>query len=978
LLQLRKLQDRKTKLAATLLELQNAIENNKTQFRKLQLHRQAIEFKPALTEINAYREQVDKTVKELQVLHDQLPSLKTAAEIGKQEFDKARRQEEEIQDTLLQSEPLLEKIIRKDANILSARIQTDRMLHTLEETKSDVYGIASQIKEKGSELKDIETRLSELKTWLLEHDRDRILEQLLLSFRQYRKELEENAAAIRNTVSNQLSYQEQAAAGNAIVVACVRKISELHKEISQADLLLKELSLQLENNLQGKSLEELEHTANDLPALISLCRQQLKLSTYLSKTGKAMETIQDGITGNAATHHVEKEQLQLLESEQAAAEVMLQDLRKMVELQMRIQKYDADRAQLEPENPCPLCGSEHHPYVHEQYQSQVSDAEKKRDKHQQYVHSLQSQIGKKNIDVNTLYVTLQTLKKQKEQLEAETEAAAKEFIQNNLELPKSLDPQKPEVIEAVIRKKEKELAVLLHDITSVRSIREKITRHQNIHADHRHALIQAEGMSGAAMEKINASREQMARLEKETNALKEKYKNILSEIASLLAPYQLDFDYEQVQNIEAELSARSMTYLTSAEKLQQYQIGHAKIKTALEKTSEAIAEKETLHERQQNEFIREQAQLQKLETERFSLFGNKDPQHERDRLNKELKEKRMHAEKAQANLQHKTEQMNANESRTILLQRDTDALREKLDLLTRQLRVQLHEKNIPDIETLTKLFLPEQEVQEIATLEKDLEGNLAGTSQLAIATEEELQKETDKNLTSENEESLKLLAVNSEQIISRLNQEIGRLHQILEEDEKMKIKFREVADSISIQQKECDRWNRISMLIGSADGKKFSRFAQGLTLVRLTVLANRHLAQLSDRYKIIKTPEKDLELQIIDGYQAEVIRPMTTLSGGESFLVSLALALGLSDLASRKVRINSLFIDEGFGTLDADTLDVAISALENLHANGKTIGIISHVEALKDRIGTQIQVSSQPGGISRIRIIGYAGEIENI
>ena len=168
------------------------------------------------------------------------------------------------------------------------------------------------------------------------------------------------------------------------------------------------------------------------------------------------------------------------------------------------------------------------------------------------------------------------------------------------------------------------------------------------------------------------------------------------------------------------------------------------------------------------------------------------------------------------------------------------------------------------------------------------------------------------------------------------------------------------------------------MLIGSENGKKFSRFAQGLTLARLTELANRHLLRLSDRYRILKTAEKDLDLQIIDGYQADVVRPMATLSGGESFLVSLALALGLSDLASRKVQINSLFIDEGFGTLDADTLDIAVSALENLQANGKAIGIISHVEALKERIGTQIQVSKQAGGSSKIKLVSYGSQVIEI
>jgi exonuclease SbcC len=204
-----------------------------------------------------------------------------------------------------------------------------------------------------------------------------------------------------------------------------------------------------------------------------------------------------------------------------------------------------------------------------------------------------------------------------------------------------------------------------------------------------------------------------------------------------------------------------------------------------------------------------------------------------------------------------------------------------------------------------------------------------------------------------------------------LNQEIGRINEIIKTDEHRKEQYREIALSIEIQQKEYDRWNKLCLLIGSENGKKFSRFAQGLTLARLTELANRHLLQLSDRYQILKTIEKDLELKIMDSYQADVVRPMSTLSGGESFLVSLALALGLSDLASRKVQINSLFIDEGFGTLDPETLETAINALENLQANGKSIGVISHVDALKDRIGTQIQVSKHAGGFSKIQVVSY-------
>ena len=159
---------------------------------------------------------------------------------------------------------------------------------------------------------------------------------------------------------------------------------------------------------------------------------------------------------------------------------------------------------------------------------------------------------------------------------------------------------------------------------------------------------------------------------------------------------------------------------------------------------------------------------------------------------------------------------------------------------------------------------------------------------------------------------------------------------------------------------------RLNYLIGSADGAKFRRFAQSLTLEHLVYLANQHLQVLHRRYQLARKAEA-LALEVVDTWQANTSRDTKTLSGGESFLVSLALALALSDLVSHKTSIDSLFLDEGFGTLDSDTLEAALDALDNLHASGKTIGIISHITALKERIPVQLKLSKQSGlGVSRL------------
>lgn len=162
-------------------------------------------------------------------------------------------------------------------------------------------------------------------------------------------------------------------------------------------------------------------------------------------------------------------------------------------------------------------------------------------------------------------------------------------------------------------------------------------------------------------------------------------------------------------------------------------------------------------------------------------------------------------------------------------------------------------------------------------------------------------------------------------------------------------------------------WQNLRELIGSADGKKFRNFAQGITFDIVIKHANEQLQRMSDRYLLIRSQKEVLGLEVIDNYQAGEIRSTKNLSGGESFIVSLALALGLSSIASEKVSVDSLFLDEGFGTLDEEALEMAIETLSQLRENGKLIGVISHVQALKDRIGTQIEVVVQNGGNSSLR-----------
>jgi exonuclease SbcC len=160
----------------------------------------------------------------------------------------------------------------------------------------------------------------------------------------------------------------------------------------------------------------------------------------------------------------------------------------------------------------------------------------------------------------------------------------------------------------------------------------------------------------------------------------------------------------------------------------------------------------------------------------------------------------------------------------------------------------------------------------------------------------------------------------------------------------------------------------LNLAIGSKDGAKFNRFAQSLNMERLVLQANEHLRDFAPRYELLQIPEEALRLQVIDRDCGGERRSVESLSGGETFLVSLALALGLSSLSSQGTRVETLFIDEGFGSLDPDTMEKALGVLEALRATGRQVGIISHVPGLAERVGALVRVERTGTGTSQVRV----------
>ncbi|TGE25380.1 hypothetical protein E5K00_09380 [Hymenobacter aquaticus] len=640
-------------------------------------------------------------------------------------------------------------------------------------------------------------------------------------------------------------------------------------------------------------------------------------------------------------HHVQN-----LRRELAEKETHRETQRQLVQAQQLILSHEEARQQLRPHEPCPLCGALEHPYavgVLGFTNEGLAREQAKAEFLTQEAHALNARVNHLNTFLNLL------------------ENAGGNLLQSAPEAPLHLlTPALEEAIPAESRS----LVRQLKELEQQQAAGEK-------------QLAQAVAEQQAAVKAQVTVRHDLREAQLQLKDVHEQLPTVESQLKSLLSNFELTFTGEngaamqaQLRQLETEYKTRQAEFNKASE---QVEVGLALV-AKLTQNEQAV--RAWLKENKQDVIDRYQA-IERQKAERQALLQDSEVAAVRRQLEQ--------ATRAADQLRQQADQhFLASET---ALQVATESLRKSEQEAARQRREheQQHAALIADLQTaglapdpaaLASLLLPDTEVRRLADQLQAHEQAVAITQQNLAEAAQQFQQEQTRNLTTEPAETVGFQLRATNELLAQLNQQLGQRQQRLLDHHQGLERHATLAQQLEKQQQQARRWRQLADLIGSADGKKFSEFAQGLTLARLVELANRHLHRLTDRYRITRNPDEHLELLIVDEYQAGNSRTMNSLSGGESFLVSLALALGLSELAGRKTQIDTLFIDEGFGTLDPDTLEVALSALETLQGTGKTIGIISHVEALKERVTTQINVRKGAGGVSSLRVVGFGTEVE--
>ncbi len=665
---------------------------------------------------------------------------------------------------------------------------------------------------------------------------------------------------------------------------------------------------------QGHGLERLEQIAQ--------VRQQL---------AQQAAQLQNTLTEQRRQQADKELELGALRGQYKDLQQQVRDKEKLLAQEQRIQALEVYRAQLQPEEACPLCGSLEHPAVAAYQALDVSDTQKALNKKQAELETVRDKGEILKGEFATLAERIEQQHQQLQRCELERQQQAERWQQQC-----------------------QALGVELADAQTLAAQRQQ-------HAAQLDSLQQRLGQLDAlktALENARTARQQGEKACSEA----EQQQALLHK------------DWQSNQNQQTATATR-------LQQLQQQQTEQdAALSSALAAMGYSLPVEGAswLRERDQEWQVWQQQQQQRQQLEvtqrdlEHSLHAARELeavwQHRWDALDQaELPELELSSEAqgqlSQVEAQYGAAQKLANELIGKQQSLGEQLARERLNLGS-QLQAwasALAQSPFADEQSFSAALLTDEQQAALHSLKARLEKALTAAQALKASSAQalaQLQRAPQTELSREQLDE-RLLSLNS--AIKALTQRQGEIRAQLQGDEARRQGQQALFSEIGAKAGEYDLWQHLNSLIGSADGAKYRKFAQGLTLDHLVYLANQQLQRLHGRYQLARRSSGELELEVLDTWQGDVARDCKTLSGGESFLVSLALALALSDLVSHKTSIDSLFLDEGFGTLDGETLEVALDALDALNASGKMIGVISHVEALKERIPVQLKVHKAVG-----------------
>jgi DNA repair protein SbcC/Rad50 len=776
--------------------------------------------------------------------------------------------------------------------------------------------------------------------------------------------IEEKQAKALEELSKAVGKKESALAAHDLKEADHEKVRrEFEKNQNELKILADEIAALLQGRDSGQWRTEMDAFKERERLLVQTGETAARMDRASTALDGLKTTLEQMIARHAAILDEVKScggQKSLLEKEIAALEIQ-------VSLLSRIRDLEAERKRLEDGQPCPLCGATEHPYatgnlpVLNEAEADLKERKNRFKDVSQRLSELEAGRVKTAADIQH---TEKEMAEKKTALDADREQCAGALSRLNLEAS-------PAECSGRIRAEIEDVQTKIAETAKVVSLVEEKGRQEK---SAQAALEEARRSLDNAGKDLQDARHQLEtagldheRLKKECAGLNTEVEKARAAVLDDVSPLGVsEIPPDGYSDLLKELTRRKEGWQVKETEKIALEKKAAELKAALETLQALLGKLEEDLALQRSDRDTLKGEHESLGASRRELFGEKSADEEEKGLAALVDLANAKLEKVREDYGLIEKEISTLKERITSLQARTAQRTAELNQTEQQMLARIQGAGFADEVDYLTSRLTEAEREILAAREQNLFKEKTEQEARRKDKTEALAGEREKKLTDQSAETLAEKVATGDAELKQLGLAIGGIHQILSDNEQQRCSQQERLKAIGAQKKEWARWDDLHDLIGSADGKKFRNYAQGLTFEMMTYHANRRLREMTDRYLLIRDEEQPLELNVIDNYQAGQIRSTKNLSGGESFIVSLALALGLSQMASRNVRVDSLFLDEGFGTLDEEALETALEALAGLRQDGKLIGVISHVAALKERIGTQIQVIPESGGRSRL------------
>jgi exonuclease SbcC len=751
----------------------------------------------------------------------------------------------------------------------------------------------------------------------------------------------------------------------------IARLATLQQAVQAAERELQEKRGEFENILDAVALAgwrsgqalliEQQHqlrTVSDAAVVLLQAREQL----LQLDTGKAQGMLEQSTL--KGEHQAASERQRTLERE-------VELLETQCDLVEKIQGFTEARSQLKDGEPCPLCGAAEHPYARGNLPT-PSASRRQHGVAKDNLKAVTIQLRELEVKLARVGSDLERMAADQTQLIDRVDTISRSLTPQCAALSIEFNPENagPELLDRVAmldEKNQQSLARHRHTVQTAEALELSINALRHTLEQSRRELASAEQLAQSNDFQRTRAEETLERLQLELDTKRAQQHRERSELQQQLKPYGVDpLAIESLDAIYAQLAARREHWLARQTQKIELQQQLATLELQIQHRSGQMQQAEAI-------VTRIEAQLAELLQERVALvdsrrqlFADRDPAHEEARLESELDSANQNIEHARQSLDAARQQLQQVKTRLESLANEIAASDRRIDEVAAKFAVQLAARGFTDEQQYQSVCLQHGEREQLAQLSQELADEFTTITASEREKSSALGVERAKSLSVQPISELQAELEQLQRSQRDLHQAIGAIRQRLAHNDSLKQQHRRQQQAVEAQRVECARWDQLHQLIGSADGKKYRNFAQGLTFDIMIAHANARLQKMTDRYLLVRDKVQALELCVLDNYQAGEVRSTKNLSGGESFIVSLALALGLSQMASKKVRVDSLFLDEGFGTLDEEALDTALETLVSLQQDGKLIGVISHVPALKERIATQIKISPRAGGKSEI------------